>query len=237
MSLWGTYQKELSEEIRVYQHKDVNSNLISLPVGKAVCIGRNYLDHIDEMKSAVPSSPLLFLKPKAALCDMSEPLVVPSDKGECHNELEVSVLLQSPLTCANESAVKQAIWGIGLGLDLTLRDVQKELKQQGQPWERAKAFDNSCPLSGFVPVSEFNDLQDIHFSLTINQQLRQRGHTAMMLHHIIPMIAHMSHSFTLDAGDVVLTGTPKGVGPLVAGDSVNAQLGDVLSVSTQVVKV
>lgn len=219
----------------MYQHKDFNGNLISLPVGKAACIGRNYLDHIDEMKSAVPTSPLLFLKPKAALCDMSEPLVIPTDKGECHNELEVAILLQAPLTCADENTVKQAIWGVGLGLDLTLRDVQRELKQQGQPWERAKAFDNSCPVSGFVPVSEFSNLQDLHFSLTINQTLRQRGHTAMMLHSVVPMIAHMSHAFSLEAGDIVLTGTPKGVGPLNAGDSVSASLGDVIEVTTKVV--
>ena len=219
----------------MYQHSDYLGNVLPMPVGKVVCIGRNYLDHIDEMNSAVPTSQLLFLKPKAALCSMHAPLVVPTDQGECHNELEIAILLDKPLTKASESDARAAIWGVGLGLDLTLREVQKTLKNQGQPWERAKSFDNSCPVSGFVPASEFPALQDIHFSLHINGELRQRGHSALMLHKIIPLIAHMSAFFSLDAGDVILTGTPKGVGPLVPGDKVRASLEKIIEINTQVV--
>ena len=218
-----------------YRHIDFQSNEIALPVSKVVCIGRNYLDHIQEMKSTVSEAPLLFMKPKAALCHMLEPIAIPTGKGECHNELEVSVLLKSPLKNANEDTVREAIWGIGLGLDLTLRDVQAELKKQGQPWERAKSFDNSAPLSGFVPFSEVSNLDDLRFTLTINGEVRQLGHTKLMLHKIIPLIAHMSSIFTLDSGDVILTGTPKGVGKLSPADNIEASLDGFLTLSTKVV--
>ena len=218
----------------MYQHRDHEGNVIDLPVEKVVCIGRNYLDHIHEMKSAVPDLPLLFLKPKAALCDMALPLCIPTDKGECHNELEVAVLLKSPLCNATEAEVRSAIWGVGLALDLTLRDIQRELKAQGHPWERAKAFDYSCPVSGFVPVESMGDLQDIHFTLNINGEPRQIGHTALMLHNIVSLIAHMSCTFRLDAGDVILTGTPKGVGPLNINDTIEAVLEGYFSVNTKV---
>ena len=218
-----------------YQHKSVAEQPIALPVNKVVCIGRNYLDHIQEMNSVVSEDPLLFMKPKSAMCDMTMPLVIPADKGACHNELEVAVLLENSLKNASEPEVADAIWGIGLGLDLTLRDVQASLKKQGQPWERAKAFDNSAPLSSFVPLVELDSLDDLRFTLKINGEVRQQGHTALMLHKIIPLIAHMSTVFSLDAGDVILTGTPKGVGPLNDGDTVAVSLDAFFSLQTKVI--
>ncbi|AEA98574.1 fumarylacetoacetate hydrolase family protein [Alteromonas mediterranea] len=218
-----------------YRHIDTQGNEIALPVNKVVCIGRNYLDHIQEMNATVSEAPLLFMKPKAAMCHMHEPIAVPTDKGECHNELEVSVLLKSCLKNASEDEVKSAMWGIGLGLDLTLREVQATLKKQGQPWERAKSFDNSAPLSGFLPLSSVGNLDDLRFTLTINGEVRQQGHTALMLHKIVTLIAHMSSTFTLDSGDVILTGTPKGVGKLSPSDRVFASLGNQVSVYTEVV--
>ena len=218
-----------------YLHKDNQGSPISLPVNKVVCIGRNYLDHIQEMNSTVSEAPLLFMKPKAALCHLDEAIQVPTDKGECHNELEVSILLKSSLKNATEAEVLNAIWGVGVGLDLTLRDVQAALKAQGQPWERAKSFDYSAPVSGFVPLDEMGDLNDLHFTLTINGEVRQQGHTAMMLHKIVPLIAHMSEVFTLDSGDVILTGTPKGVGPLLPGDNIDVEFTGYFSIQTKVV--
>ncbi|MEW9799126.1 fumarylacetoacetate hydrolase family protein [Alteromonas sp. CYL-A6] len=220
----------------MYQHLDNLGQPVDLPVGKVVCVGRNYLDHIEEMASTVPAAPLLFMKPAAALCALNEPLVIPHGRGECHNELEVAVLLSSPLSHASEDEVRAAVWGIGLGLDLTLRDVQKALKADGQPWERAKAFDRSCPVSGFVPVSLFGDWQDLHFTLSINDEIRQRGHTALMLHAIVPLIQEMSTVFSLAPGDVIMTGTPKGVGPLHAGDRITASLTGQFDVQTTVVQ-
>ena len=218
----------------MYLHQDNLNNPIDLPVGKVVCVGRNYLDHIDEMRSAVPEEPLLFMKPKAALCNMSQPLVIPLDKGECHNELEVAVLLKQPLCKADKNDVINALWGVGLALDFTLRELQQSLKEKGLPWERCKSFDFSCPVSGFVPMSQVADIQDLRFSLIVNDVQRQTGHTALMLHQVVDLLSHMSHVFTLDAGDIVITGTPKGVEALNPGDEITAKLDGHFSVSTAV---
>lgn len=218
----------------MYQHKSSDGQVIDLPVTRAVCIGRNYLDHIAELNNTVPDEALFFMKPAPALCDMSQPVIIPSDLGECHNELELAVLLNKPLKNASEDDVLKAIEGFGLALDLTLRDVQSKLKSEGYPWERAKAFDGSCPLSGFVPAATFSDLSDIHFTLTINGEMKQQGHTAKMIRPLLALIAEMSSVFTLMPGDVILTGTPKGVGPLVAGDSIEASLQDGFTVTTRV---
>lgn len=220
----------------MYQHLDEQGNPLDLPVGKVVCIGKNYRDHIEEMHSQVPASPLLFMKPRAAMCAMTDPLKIPAGQGECHNELELAIVLNAPLSHASEQSAANAIGGIGLGLDLTLRDVQRSLKAQGHPWERAKAFDFSCPLSGFVARHHFHDLQDIAFTLTINGERKQQGNSAMMLHKIVPLIAYMSSQFSLDAGDVILTGTPKGVGSLQPQDQLTATLADTLTIKTQVAK-
>ncbi|QJR82204.1 fumarylacetoacetate hydrolase family protein [Alteromonas pelagimontana] len=218
----------------MYQHLDSLGLPVDLPLGKVVCVGRNYLDHVQEMQSEVPAEPLLFMKPVNALCHLSQPLSIPADKGECHNELEIAVLLKQRLCHATHDDVEAAIWGVGLALDLTLRDVQRTLKAQGHPWERAKAFDFSCPVSGFVPISQVPDLQNIEFTLTVNGEARQAGNSNMMLRGIVDLISHMSSVFTLDAGDIILTGTPKGVGPLTSEDSVSATLADKITVETSV---
>ncbi|SQA83318.1 hydrolase [Citrobacter freundii] len=166
-----------------------------------------------------PEEPVLFIKPETALCDLRQPLVIPSDMGSVHHEVELAVLIGATLRQATEEHVRKAIAGYGVALDLTLRDIQGKMKKAGQPWEKAKGFDNSCPLSGFIPVAEFNgDPQDTILGLTVNGETRQHGSTADMIHHIVPLIAYMSRFFTLKAGDVVLTGTPAGVGPLNSGD-------------------
>lgn len=136
------------------------------------------------------------------------------------------MLIGSTLKHATEEHVAQAIAGYGVALDLTLREVQAGCKKAGQPWEKAKGFDNSCPLSGFIPVSDFkHDPQNVELKLTVNGEVRQQGTTADMIHKILPLIAYMSQFFTLRAGDVILTGTPEGVGPMVSGDRLEVSLG------------
>jgi len=121
-----------------------------------------------------------------------------------------------------------------VALDLTLRDIQGKMKKAGQPWEKAKAFDNSCPISGFIPAGEFTgDPQNTPLSLRVNDEVRQSGNTADMIHKIVPLIAYMSRFFTLRAGDVILTGTPEGVGPLNSGDALDITF-DNHSLSTRV---
>jgi 2-keto-4-pentenoate hydratase/2-oxohepta-3-ene-1,7-dioic acid hydratase in catechol pathway len=218
----------------MYQHLDIKGNVIALPAGKVVCVGRNYLDHIEELNNTVPDEALLFIKPTTALCCVTEPLVLPSGLGSCHNELEIAVLIKNRLTKAEPAEIKSAIWGYGLALDLTLRDVQDKLKAKGQPWERAKAFDLSCPVSGFVSADKISDPQQLSFSLRVNKQIRQQGNSAFMLHAIEQLILEVSNIFTLLPGDVVLTGTPKGVGPLGSGDQLTLSLLGYFSLETDV---
>ena len=144
-------------------HIDSDGNKIDLPVGKVVCVGRNYLQHIKELKNEVPSQPLLFIKPSTALSRLNEPICIPKKLGHCHNELELAVLIKTSLCQASIQEVEAAIWGVGLGLDLTLRDVQNTLKKHGHPWERAKAFDCSCPMSQFVMLDNVETLSNIYF--------------------------------------------------------------------------
>lgn len=218
----------------MYRHTDVSGAEISLPVGKVVCVGRNYLDHIHELNNEVPDAPLLFIKPNTALVRLEDTIRVPTDKGPCHNELEVAVLICESLTKASTNQAEQAIWGYGLALDLTLREVQSKLKEKGQPWEKAKSFDNSCPQSRFVPAQDIETPQDMAFELKVNGEQRQQGNTAMMMRNTVELIKEISHHFTLVPGDIVLTGTPKGVGPLNPGDFLQVNLEEYLDLRVQV---
>jgi len=217
-----------------YQHHWKDGTPVHLPLGKIVCVGRNYAEHARELNNPVPDEPLLFIKPATSAVHITRPLAVPRDQGEVHFETELAVLIGRPLTNASAREVEGAILGYGLALDLTLRDVQSKLKEKGQPWERAKAFDGACPLSPFVPAEKLPG-DNIHFTLDVNGQRQQTGDTEDMLNPVLPLIAHMSKHFTLEPGDVVLTGTPKGVGPLVSGQTLSLELEDVLFVETHVV--
>ncbi|CAM3388697.1 MULTISPECIES: fumarylacetoacetate hydrolase family protein [Yersinia] len=210
----------------MYQHRDWQGALLDFPVNKVVCVGNNYADHIKEMGSAVPVEPVLFIKPETALCDIRQPVAIPKGLGGVHHEVELAVLIGTPLKQANEDRVARAIAGYGVALDLTLRDLQMGFKKAGQPWEKAKAFDGSCPISGFIPVAEFGDAQHAELSLMINGEVRQRGNTEDMITPILPLISYITRFFTLRAGDIVLTGTPQGVGPLNSGDMLQIALND-----------
>ena len=205
---------------------------MELPPGKVVCVGRNYRAHAHELGNEVPSEPLLFIKPGRAMIGLDEPVFIPQVRGELHHEAEIAVLIGQALTQTTADQVQAAIAGIGLGLDLTLRDLQTRLKKKGHPWERAKAFDGSCPLTRFVPLREFDSLQDITLRFSINGALRQQGSSAQMLFPIVALIVEISTLFTLEPGDVVMTGTPAGVGPLSDGDRFELELVGHLAVES-----
>ena len=207
------------------------------PTSKVVCVGRNYIAHAKELNNPIPKSPLLFIKSTNCLVDLNNEVSLPLDLGECHHELEVAVLIGEKLTNVNEQQSIDAISAIGIGLDLTLRDLQTKLKSKGQPWEKAKSFDGACPLSVFIDFQLFfskdpnsqssNDvdcLDNIDFKLTVNDIVRQKGNTQDVIFDIPFLISHISKHFTLFPGDVVLTGTPEGVGKLEFGDKIEVFL-------------
>ncbi|HEY8331065.1 MAG TPA: fumarylacetoacetate hydrolase family protein [Pseudomonas sp.] len=208
-----------------YQHQYADRTRIHFPVGKLVCVGRNYAEHAKELNNPVPSEPLLFIKPATAAVALEGGFAIPQDRGSVHYEAEIAVLIGKPLsTRPNDEEIRDAISGFGVALDLTLRDVQSRLKDKGHPWEIAKAFDGACPLSPFVPGDAVEDLADIGVRLSINDELRQDGNSRDMLTPILELIRYISGHFSLQPGDVVLTGTPAGVGALASGDRLVVEL-------------
>lgn len=220
-------------------HSIFNSKILVkntlLPLGKIVCVGRNYAEHAAELNNPVPEQPLLFIKPATSAVAMHEFLHLPQGVGDVHYETEIALLIGQPLSKATAIEALAGVVGVGLALDLTLRDLQTKLKQQGHPWERAKAWDGACPLSDFVAAEQVTDWPALELSLSINGVEKQRGKACQMLTPIAELLSHISQTFTLLPGDVVITGTPAGVGKLAAGDRLQLELTDLLKVTTQVV--
>lgn len=196
-------------------------------IGKILCIGRNYAEHIRELGNETPEAPVVFMKPATSVIGNGEEIVIPSYSRECHHEAELAILIGRGGKSIPAERAMEHIAGYGVAIDLTLRDVQAELKKKGLPWEIAKGFDTACPLSDFVPAASVANPQDLRIRLSVNGTLRQDGSTALMIHSIPAIISHMSAIFTLEPGDVILTGTPSGVGPLSSGDSVVAEISGV----------
>ena len=186
-------------------------------LGKIVCIGRNYAEHAKELNNPIPAKPLLFIKPATAAVDISKPLVLPEGQGECHHEAEIALLVGDTISKVSPDQAMTNIVGVGLALDLTLRDLQSQLKEKGHPWEVSKAFDGSAPLSGFIPCEPVCD-EHLEISMSVNGQLRQQGSCDQMITPVAELVSFISQIFTLEAGDVILTGTPAGVAALNAGD-------------------
>lgn len=201
-----------------YAPSFVDGGPCDLTLGKIVCVGRNYAAHARELGNAVPETPILFLKPATAALPLPGRFALPAGRGDCHHETELTILIGRSLRDADEAECRAAIAGIGLGLDLTLRDLQNELKKKGHPWEVAKAFDGAAPLSAFLRPDGIA-LEDVRFRLAVNGEVRQQGHSADMITPVLPLLACISRIFTLEPGDVVMTGTPEGVAALRSGDT------------------
>lgn len=218
-----------------YQHRFVDGQRIVWPLGKIVCVGRNYAEHAKELNNPVPVTPLLFMKPATSAAPLKLPMHLPQQQGPCHFETEIAVLVGDTIHALSADNISDKIAGYGIGLDLTLRALQDELKTKGHPWEMAKAFDGACPLSAFVPASLVSHPESLGLSAHINGQLRQQGFVSDMITPIFELLAYISRFFTLQAGDVVMTGTPAGVGPLQPGDALQLSLllrGDNNNVTT-----
>jgi len=191
---------------------------------KIICVGRNYTDHIEELNNARPDAPVIFLKPETAQIRAGEPFFYPDFSKDVHYEVELVVKINRVGKNIEERFAHKYYDEIGIGIDFTARDLQSELKGKGLPWELAKAFNGSAPVSEFVPISEFEDIQNINFSLELNGETRQSGNSSMMLYRINYLISFVSKYFMLKKGDLIFTGTPKGVGPVQIGDRLTAYI-------------
>ena len=185
---------------------------------KLICIGRNYSNHIKELHNEKPSEPVVFLKPDTAILLKKQPFFIPDFSNNVQHEVELLVKINRIGKYISSEFAHKYYEHIGLGIDFTARDVQQTLKQKGLSWEKAKAFDGSAVVGKWVPKTNFQDLNNISFSLKRNDELVQSGNTQNMLWHIDELIAYVSQFFTLKIGDIIFTGTPAGVGPVQADD-------------------
>jgi len=205
-----------------------------LPIGKILCIGRNYADHIKELGNEMPERPVIFMKPASCVIGEGEQIVIPAYSSDCHHEAELALLIGTGGKDIPAADAMSHVAGFGVAIDLTLRDVQAEQKKKGLPWEIAKGFDTACPLSPFVPAAFVSNPQDLRITLSVNGAPRQDGSTALMIHRMPELISYLSSIFTLEPGDLILTGTPAGVGPVKSGDRVVAEIAQVGKLSVSV---
>ncbi|GAA4008301.1 fumarylacetoacetate hydrolase family protein [Hymenobacter fastidiosus] len=186
---------------------------------KIICIGRNYADHIAELRNETPDAPVIFLKPDTALLQRNQPFFYPDFSRDIHHEIELVLRVSKNGKNIDEKFAPTYFDAIGLGIDFTARDLQSQLKSKGLPWELAKGFDGSAPLgTTFKPVADFADLANINFHLEVNGEVKQRGNSGLMLHPFAAIISYVSRFITLKMGDLIFTGTPSGVGPVQIGD-------------------
>jgi acylpyruvate hydrolase len=200
---------------------------------KIIAIGRNYADHISELKNETPDTPVIFSKPDTALLKDNEPFYYPAFSADVHHEIEILIKISKIGKNIEEKFAHKYYEEIGLGVDFTARDVQSKLKAKGLPWELAKAFDGSAPISAFVNKAGY-DLSNLDFSLDINGERKQTGNTSMMLNTIDTIVAFVSQYFTLKVGDIIFTGTPAGVGPVNIGDRLLGKITDKVFLDFQI---
>lgn len=185
---------------------------------KLICIGRNYTEHIKELENERPTDPVVFLKPDTAILLKKQPFFIPDFSNDVHHEVEILVKINKVGKYIDRKFAHKYYDEIGLGIDFTARDLQSQLKAKGLPWEKAKAFDGAAVIGKWLPKSNFEDLNNINFSLQNNQQFVQQGNTSLMLWKIDEIIEYVSKYFTLKIGDIIFTGTPAGVAKVSAND-------------------
>jgi len=206
-----------------------------IEIGKIVCVGRNYAAHAKELGNEIPDFPLIFLKPASVLISSGEKIIYPSYSNEMHHEIELVLLIGSSIKEANDTQAEDAILGYGVGLDMTLRDIQSELKSKGHPWTIAKCFDTAGVLSDFVLKSDYLLTENEKITLSINDNMKQDSNLSLMLFNPVEIVKYISTKMTLEKGDLIFTGTPKGVGIVNKGDYLFGQIENLPTLETYVI--
>jgi 2-keto-4-pentenoate hydratase/2-oxohepta-3-ene-1,7-dioic acid hydratase in catechol pathway len=193
---------------------------------KLICIGRNYTEHIKELQNEKPLNPVIFLKPDTAILLKKQPFFIPDFSADVHHEVEVLIKINRVGKHIDKKFAHKYYNEIGLGIDFTARDLQRQLKEKGLPWEKAKSFDGAAVIGKWLPVKEISDVDKIEFSLKNNDKIVQMGNTSHMLWKIDEIIEYVSKYFTLKIGDIIFTGTPAGVGKVIANDKLKGFIED-----------
>ncbi len=194
---------------------------------KIICIGRNYIDHIKELSNQKPLNPVVFIKPDSSVIAKNQNFIIPSFSNEIHHEVELVIKINKVGKHIDKSFSHKYYDEIGLGIDFTARDIQSNLKEKGHPWEKSKAFDNSCMVGNFLKKEKLEDISKIEFSLKKNNEIVQSGCSNDMLWKIDELISYVSQYFTLKIGDLIFTGTPSGVSKVESGDILEGYISSV----------
>lgn len=204
-------------------------------IGKIVCVGRNYAEHAKELGNEIPEKPVVFIKPASAVIYPGGEIVYPSFSSEMHHEVELVLLIGKEIKNADAKSAGEAIAAYGVGLDMTLRDVQNELKKKGHPWTIAKCFDTSAVISDFISAEEYKLTLNEEISLRVNNEVRQKEKLNMMLFNPVQIVEYISSLMILEPGDLIFTGTPAGVSRVNKGDELSAEITGVASLNCNVV--
>lgn len=202
-----------------------------IPITKIICVGRNYIEHIHELGNEIPEKPVVFIKPASAVIYSGETTIYPSFSQEMHHEVELVLLIGKTIKNANKQIAEDAIYAYGVGLDMTLRDVQSELKKKGHPWTIAKCFDTSAVISDFVPKAEYQLTLNEEIYLKVNGEFRQKDLLSKMMFKPAELVEYVSSLMTIEKGDLIFTGTPKGVGKVNKGDQLEAGIEGLVSLN------
>lgn len=193
---------------------------------KIICVGRNYFDHINELKNEKPDSPILFLKPETSIIQKKQPFFIPDFSNDVQYEVEVLIKINRLGKAISPKFSHKYYDEIGLGIDFTARDLQNKLKKDSLPWEKSKSFDGSALIGNWINKKNIDDLNNIDFRLTKNGNIVQKGNTSEMLWGIDELISEISKFFTLKIGDIIFTGTPSGVGRVNENDNLVGYIND-----------
>lgn len=206
--------------------------LPDLEIGNIYCIGRNYVEHAHELKNEVPDQPLVFLKPASSIIFDGEQISIPDQSNNVHHEVELVVAVGKAGKNIPKQEAMEHVAGYAVGIDVTARDIQQQAKEKSHPWTVAKGFDTFAPLSSFVQKKQIADPQNIDLKISVNGETRQSDNTKLMIFPVAELISYLSAIFTLQRGDLIFTGTPKGVSPIKRGDTIEATLNDGLTYLT-----
>lgn len=193
---------------------------------KIIAIGRNYIDHAKELNNPIPTEPVVFLMPDTCILNNNKPFFYPDFSKDIHHELEIVIKICRVGKNIQAQFAHRYFDAVTVGIDFTARDLQKKAKEKGLPWEKAKAFDGAAPIGEFISIDDIETIEDLPFSLELNDKRVQTGNTKDMIFSIPAIISYVSQYFSLKMGDLIFTGTPAGVGPVKIGDNLKAYIGD-----------
>lgn len=205
-------------------------------IGKLVCVGRNYAEHAQELGNEIPEFPLVFIKPSSAVIFDGEEIVIPKFSNEVHHEAELLLLIGKKIKNATIEESEDALIAFGVGLDMTARDVQDQLKKKGHPWTISKCFDTSAVLSDFVSKENYNLIGNEVITLKVNGEIKQNSSIDKMIFNWKEIVKFISHEMTLEEGDIIFTGTPKGVGKVLKDDVIETEITNIGKITNKVTK-